>query len=367
MADKKTENPIQDAGLRIDPVKELNLPTAVLALDALPTGERIFAACLDGGVYQVEVESGKIEQLERHESYASGVRFLSKSHVLISAGYDGVLQWHDLAARTPIRKIKAHNFWSWQLATSPDEALVASATGQYLAGGYKYEPASEREASVKVFDSRTGELRHGFSHTPPVLSVAFSPDSRFVAAANMMGQVRIWDVTDGRQVADWTTPDFTSWGIIKSHHYCGGIYAMTFSPEGNELLVCGMGPMRDPMAGNGKQTWQRYAWRENPPTKTGQIDDDSRGNGLMETIRIHPVKKFFVMAGRLAQGKWNAAFFEMTSGRLLHSLDTKMRITGSAFSLDGTRLFLAGAVGQQKKKDGKYPEFGRIKIFRCSI
>jgi hypothetical protein len=44
-----------------------------------------------------------------------------------------------------------------------------------------------------------------------------------------------------------------------------------------------------------------------------------------------------------------------------------MRVTGAAFSTDGTRLFLAGAVGQQKKKDGKYPEFGRIKVFDCAV
>ena len=366
-AEPETDPATPEAPAKVEQLKEHKLPTAVLALDATRDGQRLFAACLDGGVYQMDAESGIFEQLAKHESYASGVWLLAKSNVLISAGYDGALQWIDVSTRRLVRKVQAHQFWSWQMAASADESLVASVTGQYLAGGYKYDPAPEQEATVKVFDAKTGELRHGFSLAPPVLSVAFSPDSRFVAAANMMGEIRVWDAASGQQAAAWTTPDFTSWGIIKSHHYIGGIFGMTFTSDGQELLACGMGPMRDPMAGNGKQTWQRFAWRENPPRKTAEIEDGSRGNGLMETIELHPTQPVFLMAGRMAQGKWNAAFFDSATGKLIHSLDTKMRVTDAAFSADGGRVFLAGAVGQQKRKDGKYPEFGRIKVYQCTV
>ncbi len=301
-----------------------------------------------------------------HESYASGVWLLEKTNTLVSAGYDGALHSFDLKERKLVRRVGAHKFWSWKLAVSEDEQLVASVTGQYLSGGYKYEPSLGQEPSVKVFDAQTGDLRHSFAQGPPVLSCAFSPDSRFLAAANMMGEVRVWDLISGQLGASWTTPDFTSWGIIKSHHYCGGIFAMTFSPNGTELLLAGMGPMKDPMAGNGKQTWQRFAWRETPPRKSGEIEDSERGNGLMEAITFHPSGKFFAMAGRLAQGKWNVALFDAESGKLIESLDTKMRVTDAVFSADGKRLYLAGAVGQEKKKDGKYAEFGRLKPYSCS-
>jgi WD40 repeat protein len=339
----------------------------VLAADTSPEGGPIYAACLDGGIYEVDPDSGASTQIAKHDSYASGVRLLTRAQILISAGYDGVLQWHDLAERNRIRSVRAHRFWSWDLAVSPDEHLVASVTGQYRAGGYKYEPAPEEEPSVRVFDAGSGELLHSFSHVPPVLSVAFSPNGQFLAAANMMGEVRIWDLGTQTQAAQWTTPDFTSWGQIKSHHYIGGIFSTLFSPDGESLLVCGMGPMTDPMAGNGKQTWQRFAWRDNPPRKTGEIIDGERGNGLMETLVFHPNGRSFLMAGRLAQGKWNLAFFDRDSGKALHSADTKMRVTDATFSVHGTRLLLAGAVGQGNKKDGKYPEFGRLKIYQCGV
>ena len=71
-----------------------------------------------------------------------------------------------------------------------------------------------------------------------------------------MGEVRVYELDSKKLIAQWTTPDFTSWGIIKSHCYIGGIYDMQFSPDDDHIYVAGMGYMRDPMAGNGKQLWQ---------------------------------------------------------------------------------------------------------------
>lgn len=355
--------PAAPPALKLEQEKVISLPAAVLGLDVSPDGKTALAASMDGGVYAVEIESGRYEQFGKHASYASGVKFVPGANLAISAGYDGALMWHDLAAKQLVRKVEAHKFWSWKLAVSADGKYAASVTGQYLSGGYKYEPAAASEPTVKVFDAATGELRHGFALTPPVLSLAFSPDAKFVAAGNLMGDLRVWDLESGQEAAAWNTPDFTSWGIIKSHHYVGGIFGVCFTPDGAELLACGMGPMKDPMAGNGKQTWQRFAWRENPVQKRGQIAQGDQGNGLMETLAFHPSGRCFVMAGRLAQGQWNAAAFDAATGALTASLDTKMRVTEAAFSADGSRLVLGSAVGQGKPQDGKRPEFGRLAVY----
>jgi hypothetical protein len=119
------------------------------------------------------------------------------------------------------------------------------------------------------------------------------------------------------------------------------------------------------MAGNGTQTWQRYAWRQAPPKKLDQIHDGDHGNGHPESLIFHPSGRCFVMAGRLAQGKWNVGIFDALSGNLTDFLDTKGRIVQAVFSHDGNRLFLAGAVGQGKPKDGSYPDYGRI--FVCDL
>jgi WD40 repeat protein len=354
--------------MKLEKPRDITLPTGVLGLAASPDGARLYAACMDGKIFQVDVASGETAALDAaHASFASGCVVLPDGKTLISGGYDGWLLWHDLETGRSFRRLKAHEFWSWQLAVSLDGAQVATVTGQYLVGGEKYEPAPATEATVKIYDTKSGDLVREFTHLPPVLSVTFSPDGQHVAAANMMGEVRVWEVDAGTQTAQFTSPDFTSWGIIKSPHYLGGIYGLAFAPDGSSLLCCGMGPMNDPMAGNGKMTWQRWAWRETPPRMLEQIHDGEHGSGLMETLAHSPDGSAFLMAGRQAQGTWNAALFSATDGKLLSSLDTKSRVTRSLFSPDGTTLFLAAATGQPARdKDGKWPEYGRIHVVPVS-
>jgi len=350
--------------MKLEKPRDLKLPTGVLGLASTPDGERLFAACMDGQILEVDSATGNaVPFFDKHRSFASGCALLPDGKTLISGGYDGWLLWHDVETRRVFRRVQAHEFWSWQLALSPDGGHVATVSGQYLPGGEKYEPAPSVELTVKVFDTHSGDLVLASEHLPPVLSVAFTPDGTHVAAANIMGEVRVWELASGKLAAQFTSPDFTCWGIIKSPHYVGGIYALCFAPDGVSLLCCGMGPMTDPMAGNGKMTWQRWAWRETPPKLLEQIHDGEHGSGLMETLAHAPDGSAFVMAGRQAQGSWNAALFSTTDGKLLASLDTKSRVTRSVFSANGQTLFLAAAIGQPARdKDGKWPDYGRIHV-----
>ncbi len=350
--------------MKLEKSRDLTLPTGVLGLAAAADGTRLYAACMDGQIFEVDPATGaKSAFLEKHASFASGCVLLPDGKTLISSGYDGALLWHDVATRSAIRRVQAHTFWSWDLALSADGSRVASGSGQYLPGGEKYEPAPAAEPVVKVFDTASGAMLHAFAHLPPVLSVAFSPDGRHLAAANMMGEARVWDLETGGPAAAFTSPDFTSWGLIKSPHFCGGIFSVAFAPDCESLLCCGMGPMTDPMAGNGKMTWQRWAWRETPPRMLSQIRDGEHGSGLMETLAHTPDGSAFLMAGKQAQGTWNAALFSAAEGTLLASLDTKSRVSQALFSGDGKTLFLAAAAGQEKRQaDGKWPDYGRIHI-----
>ena len=335
------------------------LPTGVLAAAVSSDGSTGYVGAMDG-VYRIDVESGESKKLYEHKSYVSSLVRVPGESTLVSAGYDGELRWYDTADEYVFRSLKAHDFWSWAMTVSPDGKRIATVTGQYLAGGYKYEPASEREPSVRIYRVRDGELLHSFSHVPSVQSAAFSADGRFIAAGNLMGEVRIWDVVSGELKSNWQTDDFTSWGIIKNHHYIGGIFDMHFGPNDENLLITGMGKMRDPMAGNGKQMWQSYAWNVEKPEK---VREYRGGEGLMETLAFHPSGKYFVMAGRLRGGDWNAAIFDSESGENVHALKTGCRITQAVFTADGSRLILAGAQGQGKPKDGKFGRSGRFDVF----
>lgn len=347
-------------------LKRHMLPTSVLGLDGQADRKKLYAACMDG-VYELNGETGEHRKLYQHESWVSGAVLFEKTSTLVTGGYDGVLTWWDTAAGKQIRTVKAHSFWSWQIAGSPDGKYVASVTGQYLSGGPKYEPAPETEPSVKVFEVASGKLVHALPHVPSVQSVTFSPDGKFLAAGNLMGEIRVWEAATGKQVAGWTTPDFTSWGIIKSHCYLGGIFALTFSPDGSHLLAAGMGPMVDPMAGNGRQLWQRFAWRENPPRKIDETRKGESGEGLMETLAFHPSEPLFVMSGRLRGGEWNTALFAAENGAQIRGFKTDTRVTRALWSPDGRQLILGGTQRQPNFKDGKLPAFGHVDFYELTL
>ena len=339
------------------------LPMAILGASLAADESTLLTGCMDG-VYLSSVEAGTSTRVAQHSSYVSGVAWLPDQSHYLSAGYDGQMQWFDTATNQATRQQQIHEFWSWDMAVSPDGRLIASVTGQYLAGGYRYEPQPEREPSVVVLDAASGEILWKLPHVPSVQAVCFSPDSRYVAAGNLMGEVRIWDCNDGSLRSSWSTDEFTSWGIIKSHCYLGGIFAMRFTPDGQHLLLAGMGPMHDPMAGNGKQLWQKWAWQQEQPDKVAQINKDDGGEGLMEALAIHPQKPIFAMGGRLRGGDWNAALFDLNSGERLASLKTGYRVTGLQFSADGNRLIVTGTQGQPKpSREGSWEPFGRVEFY----
>ena len=164
--------------MKLEKPRDLNLPTGVLGLAAAPDGTRLYAACMDGRIFEVDPASGAtIAFADQHTSYASGCVVLPDGKTLISAGYDGGLLWHDTETRRAFRRIIAHTFWSWQLALSPDGKQIATVTGQFLVGSEKYEPAPAAEPTVKLYDTASGDLVREFTHRPPVLSTAFSPDA----------------------------------------------------------------------------------------------------------------------------------------------------------------------------------------------
>jgi hypothetical protein len=89
MPEENSKPSVSSPAVKLEFAKEIKLPTIVLSADTDPTGERIFAACLDGFIYEIPAESDKNRPLVKHDSYASGVRYLRDSRTLISAGYDG--------------------------------------------------------------------------------------------------------------------------------------------------------------------------------------------------------------------------------------------------------------------------------------
>ena len=379
--------------IELNKIDRYAFPSGVLDFAVMSHGQRLYAACMDG-IYELHFaepakEKAKPKRIGRHASYVSSVALIESTHSLLTAAYDGTFQIRDLAGSLagpstvdensdfdsqpqseeiqPRLSESIHSFWSWDMALSPDQRFVASVSGQYLAGAEDYAPLASQEPTVKIIEAETGKLVHAFEMLPSVQCVAFDVSSRHVAAGNLMGDLAVWEVESGRQLARWRTNSFTSWGIIKSHCYIGGVFAISFSPDGESLYAAGMGDMKDPMAGNGRQLWQRFEWRNSPTNMSQETVASQAGEGLMETLAWHPSGSHFVMAGRLRGGKWNLGIFDAATGQLIGEAKTGMRITAAKYSPDGETLYLGGMQGQPGPKENRFPDFGYLERYRVHV
>jgi WD40 repeat protein/predicted Ser/Thr protein kinase len=112
------------------------------------------------------------------------------------------------------------------VAFSPDGKWLAAAVGDYLG---RYQVGGE----VRIWDATNGQQVYNLrGHSACVWSVAFSPDGKRLASASGYrtkkepGEVKIWDMQTGQELC-------TLWG------HTGAVYGVSFSPDGRRLATAG--------------------------------------------------------------------------------------------------------------------------------
>jgi WD40 repeat protein len=116
---------------------------------------------------------------------------------LATACKDGTVRVWDLETGQPVWCQNGHATEVADVAYSPDGLWLASAAGMnmYASSRAPFDPTERGE--VKLWEARTGvEIRKFPPVKGAVYGVAFSPDSRWLAAGGADGMVRIWDTGD---------------------------------------------------------------------------------------------------------------------------------------------------------------------------
>ncbi|HEV7397255.1 MAG TPA: hypothetical protein VGN86_12145, partial [Pyrinomonadaceae bacterium] len=113
-------------------------------------------------------------------------------------------------------------FGATRLVFSPDARLLA--TGTF------------RSSTIKLWETGSGrELRDLSSGSQSGMSlspyIAFSRDSRLMAASAASNSVKVWDVTSGKEIQTLTS---TQTGIAGS---IGGVYFIAFTNNGQLLTI----------------------------------------------------------------------------------------------------------------------------------
>ncbi|HEY7426893.1 MAG TPA: protein kinase, partial [Gemmataceae bacterium] len=168
----------------------------------------------------------------------------------LAAGTNGAMKVWDWKDRQLLHSLPGHNFHSIPVAFSGDGRRLATGgtwrqgltlwdaeTGQLLDtlpdhshpisavafspdGGWLASASFDR--TMKLTDTRTGQLVHSLLHTGNVEGVAFSPDGRRLVSGGEDKTVRVWDPTTGREIL----------GLRGHTDRCG---CVAFSPDGHRL------------------------------------------------------------------------------------------------------------------------------------
>ncbi len=181
---------------------------AIRALAMAPNGQITATAGSDGMIKIWDIETGQLLHTLSVASSVADLLFTPDSQTLLSADEGGNLIAWDVNTGKRSWDLKgAHPFFA--LALSPD--------GQTLA-------AADRDCVITLFD-RTGlnAPRKLIGHQKIARGLAYSPDGKTLASGDDDGQVRLWQVSSGRELMVFDLP--------------ARVNRLAFSPDGQTLAA----------------------------------------------------------------------------------------------------------------------------------
>jgi WD40 repeat protein/serine/threonine protein kinase/tetratricopeptide (TPR) repeat protein len=272
---------------------------------------------------------GGIFTLQGHTSSVTSVAFSPDGTRIVTGGGDQnqpfeVKVWD---ARTGMflfdlkglpQKVPGVNIPVVSVAFSPDSKRIVTAGG---------------DKTARVWDAKGALQLELKDHAGDVSCAAFSPDGTQIATgfrADNAGIVKVWDVRTGKAVLDW-----------RGHE--SGTTRLAFSPDGTRIVTAG--------TDKAVRVWE---------ARTGKILLEAKG-----TISSYSSVAFSPDGKRLVAGRddGTARVIDAQTGAVLLELKGRPRVANwvslttrgvltVAFSPDGTRIVTGGTTGGHGSGDG---------------
>lgn len=181
--------------------------STVTSLAFAPNGNQLAAGTFNGPVRVWDTATGELIHLLRgHTDTVSEISFSPQGATLTTIGLDGMLRQWDIASGMKIF-----------------EQSGVSLAGTVSMTGLLAQRAGPDQIEVISPGTQTTLWRFGASE---VVTLAFSPDGRRLAAGSLNGTVAAWDLTSGELLMS-----------IEGHE--GAVLGMSFSPESPLLASVG--------------------------------------------------------------------------------------------------------------------------------
>jgi WD40 repeat protein/uncharacterized caspase-like protein len=166
-----------------------------------------------------DVGSGRLIRSLAGDS--SSIAFSPDGKMLASASVDKTVKFWDVSSGRLIRSFVGHSNGVVSVAFSPDGKTLASGSGSKMFAP-KLAPWST-DKTVKLWDVGRGNLIRSFKgHSIGRVSVAFSPNGKWLASGSDDKTLNLWDVSSGR--------------LIRSFRgHSDSVNSVAFSPDGKTL------------------------------------------------------------------------------------------------------------------------------------
>ncbi len=312
-------------------IKDISIPGIAFALARVPGGNRLLFGSSDFKVYDLDLSSSKPEPkpLGEHQSYVSGLTLAGKTAV--SGGYDGRLIWWDIDAHKQLRRVEAHTKWIRKVAISPDGRTIASVADDMVCRLWS-------AADGKMLHELRGHAPQTPHHYPSMLFVCgFSPDGRFVATADKVGHIIVWETAGGKQVKTLDAPGMYTWDPVQRKHSIGGIRSLAFSPGGKYLAAGGIGKIGNIDHLDGKARIEIFDWQKGE--KTHEYTDD-KFKGLVEHLEFHPKGDWLLGGGGANDGFF--LFFDLKAKKAIRHEKAAMHVHAFALDEKAETIYAAG-------------------------
>jgi len=262
------------------------------ALCAAPDG-RVFAG---GSDYSIHVFNPAAEKLEpiaewrKHDNYVSCLAALPPAvgNLIVSGSYDRQLIWWNAASGEPVHSIVAHEGWVRDLAVLGDGGRLASVGDDML---------------VKVWDSTSGELvrtlegharRTPQGHVTALYVVAASPDGKYIASGDRVGDVCVWEADTGALAQRFDVPVLYTYDPRQRKRSIGGVRSLAFSPDGKQLVVGGIGQIENVDGLGGPAHLEIWDWQKPQRIVSGGADGFK---AIIHQLRFTPDGAWLIGAG----------------------------------------------------------------------
>ena len=256
-----------------------------------------------------------------HKALIRDVAFTPDGRYLVSAGEGKLIRVWDIETGQTVRTLRG------QIGAGPEGkiyAMALSPDGRWLAAGGWMKIPGEEGHKIRLYNFASGQLVALLNgHTNVVLSLAFSPDSRFLVSGGGDFKAILWDLDSKASALDGTTAKAKALDSILSGH-TDHIYAVAFTPDSQRVVT-----------GSNDHTLRLW-----------QVSDGKRLATLTgHTDKVHSVA-ISPQDGTIASGSddYTIRLWNGQTGRFLKTLTNQGTIVGSlSFSPDGR--YLVSGVG----------------------